>query len=198
MIIVSETLKGKRITLQKAVKSFEMAQVHIEEVKKSLAELSPWLGWATEEYKVEDSYEYLQGCVQEWEKGKEFNYMILDENKNFMGMISALNVKEKDKCLEIGYWISSNYAGKGYMQEAVRLLEKEFFGLGINRIVVHTDVLNKKSANVPQKLGYVLEGIQRQALWNKKEQRFRDINTFSKLRSDYEQSLQAGLYKEFG
>ncbi len=189
MIIASETLKGKRITLQKAIKSFEMAQAHNHEVKKSLAELSPWLGWACPTYKVEDSYEYLQGCVHEWDKGTEFNYMILDENKNFMGMISALNVREKDKCLEIGYWISTSYAGKGYMQEAVKLIEKEFFDLGINRIVIHTDVLNKKSANVPQKLGYVLEGIQRQALWNKKEQKFRDINTFSKLRIEYEQSL---------
>lgn len=193
MIVASETLKGQRITLQKAVKSFEMAQAHNHEVKKSLAELSPWLNWACPSYKVEDSYEYLQGCVQEWEKSLGFNYVILDENKNFMGMISALNVKEKDKCLEIGYWISSAYAGKGYMQEAVKLIEKEFFGLGFNRIVIHTDVLNKKSANVAQKLGYVLEGIERQSLWNKKEQKFRDINIFSKLRSEYEQSLQAGL-----
>lgn len=189
MIIASETIKGQRITLQKAVKSFATAQAHNQEVKKSLPELSPWLGWATEDYKIEDSYEYLQGCVQEWEKGNEFNYMILDENKNFMGMISALNVKEKDRNLEIGYWISTTHAGNGYMQEAVKLLEKEFFGLGINRIVIHTDVLNKKSANVPQKLGYVLEGIQRQSLWNKKEQRFRDINTFSKLSNEYEQNL---------
>lgn len=189
MIVASETLKGKRITLQKAVKSFAMAQVHNNEVKKSLPELSPWVGWATEDYTIEDSYEYLQGRVQEWDKGTEFNYMILDADKNFMGMISALNVEENDKNLEIGYWISTAYAGKGYMQEAVKLIEKEFFGLGINRIVIHTDVLNKKSANVPQKLGYVLEGIQRQALWNKKEQKFRDVNTFSKLRSEYEQSL---------
>ncbi len=189
MIIASETLKGQRITLQKAVKSFEMAQRHNQEVKKSLAELSPWLSWATQDYTIEDSYEYLQGCEQEWEKGIGFNYMILDENKNFMGMISALNVKEVDKKLEIGYWISSSYVGKGYMQEAVKLIEKEFFGLGINRIVIHTDVLNKKSANVPQKLGYILDGIQRQSLWNKKEQRYRDINTFSKLRSEYEQNL---------
>lgn len=193
MIIASETLRGNRIILQKAIKTLKMAQTHNQEVKKSLAELSPWLGWATQTYRAEDSYEYLQGCIQEWEKGKEFNYMILDENKNFMGMISALNIKEKDKCLEIGYWISSAYAGNGYMQEAVKLLEKEFFGLGINRIVIHTDVLNKKSANVPQKLGYVLEGVQRQSQWNEKEKTYRDINTFSKLRSEYEQSLQAGL-----
>ena len=185
MIEASETIKGERIILQKAVKSYAQAQQHLDEVKRSLPELSPWLGWATKDYSVENSYEYLQGCEAEWNSGVGYNYMILNLDKKFMGMISALNVKEKDKSLEIGYWISSVYAGKGYMQEALKLIEKEFFSKGINRIVVHTDVLNLKSANVPQKLGYKLEGIQRQSQWNQAQNRFRDINTFSKLKSEY-------------
>ena len=189
MITASEIIKGQRITLQKAVKSFLQAQVHNDEMQKSLPELSPWLGWARAEYSIEDSYDYLQGCEGTWKKGTEFNYMILDKDKNFMGMISALNITEKDKSLEIGYWLSTPYTKQGYMQEAVKLMEKEFFGLGINRIVIRTDVLNKKSANVPQKLGYVFEGIQRQSQWSDADEKFRDINVFSKLKSEYEQNL---------
>ena len=99
-----------------------------------------------------------------------------------MGMISALNINENAKSMEIGYWISSRFCGKGYMQEAVSLLEKEFFEQGINRIVIKTDILNVKSANVAQRCGYILEGVLRQESFSKNEQRYRDINVFSKLR----------------
>lgn len=68
------------------------------------------------------------------------------------------------------------------MQEAVSLLEKEFFEQGINRIVIKTDILNVKSANVAQRCGYILEGVLRQESFSKNEQRYRDINVFSKLR----------------
>lgn len=185
MFTPQQKLIGPRIHLIKSQKSFNLAQKHFAEVQHSLPELSPWLGWATTEYKVEDSYEYLLQCSQKWENGQDYTYVISDNHNHFMGTISAFNVKEKDKSIEIGYWISTQYAGKGYMQEAVALLEQEFFGLEINRIVIHTDVLNLKSANVAKKKGFTLEGIQRQSAWVEQEHRYRDINTFSKLRTEY-------------
>lgn len=188
MLNPRQILHGKRIVLVKAEKSFEMAKLHIAEVQDSLPELSPWLGWATPEYKIEDSYEYLLGCNQKWEEGANFTYVITTEDIPFMGTISVFNIKEKDKCVEIGYWISTKYAGNGYMQEAVSLIEKEFFGLGLNRLVIHTDVLNIKSANVAKKCGYILDGIQRQNNWVVAEERYRDTNTFSKLKSEYVES----------
>ena len=116
MLNPRQILHGKRIVLVKAEKSFEMAKLHIAEVQDSLPELSPWLGWATPEYKIEDSYEYLLGCNQKWEEGADFTYVITTEDIPFMGTISVFNIKEKDKCVEIGYWISTKYAGNGYMQ----------------------------------------------------------------------------------
>ncbi len=185
MLNPQEKLCGERIFLTKAEKSFDMAQKHFTEVHASLPEISPWLGWATPEYKIEDSYEYLLGCSQKWSEGEDYTYIIGNDLSRFMGTISVFNIKEKDKSVEVGYWLSTKYVGNGYMQEAVALIEKEFFGLGINRIVIQTDVLNLKSANVAQKKGYVFEGIQRQANWFESEKRYRDINIFSKLKSEY-------------
>lgn len=187
MLKPAEQLNGQRIILKKAEKSFKQANITLIEIKNSLMDLRPWLGWATPQYNVESCYEYLQGCEKEWLEGKGFNYMIQDLSGQFMGTISVLNVNETFKSVEIGYWISTRFAGKGYMKEAVRLIEKEFFALGINRIVIRTDVLNKKSANVPQKSGYHLDGILRQAGWNAAEESYRDINVFSKLKSEYQE-----------
>ena len=183
-------IQGSRIILTKAEKSFAMAQNHFMAFKESITELAPWLSWATPDYKVEDSYEYLLQCSQKWNKGEDYTYIISDNSTSFMGTISAANIHESDKTMEIGYWIATKYAGKGYMQEAVSLMEKEFFGQGINRIVIYTDVLNLKSANVAQKRGYVLEGISRQSNWDNAEQRYRDRNVFAKLKQEFKKEKQ--------
>lgn len=184
MLFPKQKLQGERIVLIKAKKSFKTAKLHIAEVQDSLPELSPWLNWATPKYKIEDSYEYLLDCEKKWKERVDFTYVIATRKIPFMGTISA-TVNENNKRVEIGYWISTKYAGNGYMQEAVLLLEKEFFGLGFNRIFIRTDVLNTKSANVAKKCGYVFEGVSRQSLWVAAEKRYADVNFFSKLKSEY-------------
>ncbi len=177
-----EEIIGHRIILQRPEKTFHQAQISLAEIKESMAELKPWLDWAEDDYGVEEAYEYLLLCDSGWISGKEFDFALKNSAGDFMGMISALNINENAKSMEIGYWISSRFCGKGYMQEAVSLLEKEFFEQGINRIVIKTDILNVKSANVAQRCGYILEGVLRQESFSKNEQRYRDINVFSKLR----------------
>lgn len=71
------------------------------------------------------------------------------------------------------------------MQEAVKLLEKELFNKEINKIIIRTDVGNLKSTNVAKKLGYCFDGIMRQDLYRQREDCFRDINVFSKLKGEY-------------
>jgi RimJ/RimL family protein N-acetyltransferase len=70
------------------------------------------------------------------------------------------------------------------MSEAIALIEKELFDNGFNRIVIHTDALNQRSANVALKAGYQFEGILRQNIYSVACERYRDQNVFSKLKSD--------------
>ena len=72
------------------------------------------------------------------------------------------------------------------MSEAVKLIEKELFNQGFNKIVIHTDVLNTKSANIPIRLGYKLEGILQQEIYSEPNNRFRDRNVFAKLKNNPE------------
>ena len=121
----------------------------------------------------------------DWNENKQFVYAVYFQEV-FIGLISVLNVAWKHKRAEIGYWLDSDYTGKGLMSEAVSLIEKELFANDFNRIVIHTDVLNTKSAKIPQRLGYVHEGILRQEVYSEPNNRFRDSNVFSKLKSDIE------------
>ena len=53
MLKPAEQIKGKRIILKKAEKSFMQANISLIEIKNSLMNLRPWLGWATPQYNVE-------------------------------------------------------------------------------------------------------------------------------------------------
>ena len=60
---------------------------------------------------------------------------------------------------EIGYWVRASAEGRGYIAETVRLLtDYAFDTLKANRLEIRCDELNVRSAAIPKRLGYVLEG----------------------------------------
>lgn len=63
---------------------------------------------------------------------------------------------------DIGYWVRSSEAGKGWITEAAARLEE--FGraaLGLLRVEIITDELNAPSRRVAERLGFELEGVHR-------------------------------------
>lgn len=177
-------INGNRITLKKAAPSFELAKEVFALIDCSREHLLPWLGWANTTLRAEDSYGFLSFSDKSWSKGKEFAYAIFKDNI-FMGFITVLNVSSEHKRAEIGYWIGKPFAQNGYIQEAVKILEKELFDNDFNKLIIHTDVQNEASANVARKCGYVFEGVLRQHIYSSALEQCRDINVFSKLKQDY-------------
>lgn len=179
---MKEVLRGKRIKLCRPACNLETAKTIFAVVDKCKEAFIPWLEWAAD-YTNEDAFNFLKLVDADWNNDTQFEYAIYLENI-FIGLISILNVTRKHKRAEIGYWLDTDYTGNGYMTEAVRIIEKELFDNDFNRIVIHTDVLNIKSAKIPQTLGYRLDGILRQDIYSKTNNRFRDRNVYSKLKSD--------------
>lgn len=181
--MLSETISGKRITLRRPIPNMETAENIFACVDKCRKIFLPWLGWVKYTNSPNDSLEFLQTVDKDWVENKQFVYTLYLQEV-FIGLISVLNVAWKHKRAEIGYWLDTDYTGNGFMSEAVSLIEKELFENGFNRLVIHTDILNEKSAKIPQRLGYVHEGILRQEIYSEPNNRFRDLNVFSKLKSD--------------
>lgn len=98
-----------------------------------------------------------------------------------------INIAWSHKRAEIGYWLDTDYTGDSYMSEALPLIEEELFTNDFNRIVIHTDVLNYRSANVAIKAGYKLEGVLRQNVYSEPNEHYRDQNIFAKLKSEQKQ-----------
>ena len=181
--MLKEIISGERIILKRPQPDMKTAEMIFASIDKCRETFLPWLGWVKNTHSPSHSLEFLQNVDKDWNDHKQFVYAICLDSA-FIGLISILNVAWQHKRAEIGYWLDTDYTGKGLMSEAVTLVEKELFANDFNRIVIHTDVLNLKSAKIPQRLGYTHEGILRQELYSEPNNRFRDINVFSKLKSD--------------
>jgi RimJ/RimL family protein N-acetyltransferase len=71
------------------------------------------------------------------------------------------------------------------MTEAVKIVEKEFFTNGLNRIQIKCDERNIASSGVAKKCGYVFEGKFREDSYSEYFKDFRNTLVFSKLKSDF-------------
>ena len=99
------------------------------------------------------------------------------------GLISFKSIDNYNKKLEIGYWLSEKLQGKGIVQRSCKtLISYAFEQMGMNRIQIKVGVGNYKSSNIPKKLNFTLEGIQREGeLLNGK---YHDLEVYSLLRRD--------------
>jgi ribosomal-protein-serine acetyltransferase len=63
---------------------------------------------------------------------------------------------------EMGYWVRQPFEGRGLITRAVREFTRlGFEHVGLNRVVIRAGVENVRSRAVPERLGYVEEGIER-------------------------------------
>lgn len=180
---MKEILVGNRIKLCRPTCNSETANAIFTIVDKCKEEFIPWLGWGYN-YTPKDALNFLKTSDTDWNNNVQFVYAIYLQNI-FIGLISIINVAWQHKRAELGYWMDTSFTGNGYMTEAVKLIEEELFNNDFNKIVIHTDVLNIKSARIPQSLGYKLDGILREDTYSEPNKRFRDRNVFSKLKSEY-------------
>ncbi len=184
----SELLKGERIELRLLKPTFEMSQTIFNEVEKNREHLLPWMGWASKEKTktVEDTFKYLLEVSEKRKKGEHFDYGIFFKNE-YLGNLGIFDIDKDNRAGEIGYWLKKNATRKGYMKEAVKIIENEFFsGDGLNRIQICCDVDNISSANVAKKLKYLFEREKREATFCKLQNKFISWNIFSKLKSEWE------------
>lgn len=122
-------------------------------------EVTRYLVWQPHQH-VEQTQQFVQGCLTAWEYETRFPYMIvIRESDEVIGMLEA-----RIECprLEIGYVNARAHWGKGYMPEAAQaIIAWAFQQPSIYRVYATTDVENTASQRVLEKVGMQCEGVLR-------------------------------------
>lgn len=126
-------------------------------VKASFAELSPWMPWCTEPVEIASQREFIERSETSWSGQTAFNWLIVEAGGHVIGTIALMD-RIGPGGLEIGYWLRSDATGRGVMTRATAHITDIALGLpGIERVEIHCDAANVRSAAVPQRLGYRLD-----------------------------------------
>lgn len=122
--------------------------------------------------------EFMQGLL---ESGECINWAIcLKDNEKLIGNIGYFRMQPENHRAEVGYMLSSEYHGKGIMQEALtEIIRYGFEEIKLHSIEAVTAPENESSWKLLEKNGFIREGYFKQdTYWQGK---FLDSYVFSLL-----------------
>ncbi|WP_409297961.1 GNAT family N-acetyltransferase [Peribacillus sp. SCS-26] len=132
-----------------------------EAVEASRGELAPWLPFAQKPMTREESEESVRRSYAKFIAREDIRLHIYRrEDDRFIGSTGLHRMNWNIPKFEIGYWIDSRWAKKGYMTEAVKgLTSFAFEYFSAKRVEIRCDPENAASRRIPEKLGFQLEGV---------------------------------------
>lgn len=145
--------------------------------------LKQWLIWAVEIPSISDyQTKIIPSWLQKFADNNGFEVGIFFNN-TLVGMIGLHYIDWRNKVTELGYWISEAHQGKGIMTTTVRALTDYCFDeLQLNRVMIRAAAENIKSCAIPKRLGFIEEGITREA--QLLHGNYHDLVCYSLLRRD--------------
>jgi RimJ/RimL family protein N-acetyltransferase len=129
-----------------------------EAIEESRDHLRPWMFWADQTR--DETATFLRGAIDKWDAGEEFTYLLVSSGGRRVLGGAGLHHRLGPDALEIGYWLRADATGRGLMTATAAVLTNTAFALDrIDRVEIHCDEANVRSAAVPRRLGYTLASI---------------------------------------
>jgi len=127
--------------------------------------LREWLPWVDHSRTVEDSRAFIASGLRQLADNNGFQAGIWSDGA-LAGVIGLHHIDWGNRHTSVGYWLGVGFQGKGLMTAAWRAVVNDAFDdLGLNRVTIACATENRKSRAISERLGFHLEGIERQAEW---------------------------------
>jgi RimJ/RimL family protein N-acetyltransferase len=126
-------------------------------IDSSLEQLREWVPWAMDEpSSVQTLATRLDEMRDRFGTGQDWAFAVFESGESRLVGGAGLHPRGSTDRLEIGYWLRSDASGRGYATEtAAALCEAAFACTAVERLEIHCDVENARSAAVAQRLGFV-------------------------------------------
>jgi ribosomal-protein-serine acetyltransferase len=141
------------------------AQELTEVIDRNRPYLRVWLPWLDKNTTIHDTSLFIDRSIEQAEDGNGLTLAIVCDG-NLGGVIGQRYVDSLNRQTEIGYWIDAGLQGRGIVtRSTARLTDYAFRKQDCNRVMLHCAVGNVKSRAVAERLGFVQEGVLREAEW---------------------------------
>ncbi len=139
------------------------AEILLQAVTLSLDHLRDWMPWAKNEpTSLEEKVALLRKWRAEFDLDTDYTYGIFSPDEKEVWGGTGLHKRLKGNALEIGYWIRADLINRGLATEISTALTKVAFCANrVDRVEIHCDPANIRSAAVPRKLGFTQEALLR-------------------------------------
>lgn len=145
--------------------------------------LKQWLPWVETVRSIDDTLSFINGSVDRYKARGVPSFAIVYFEK-VCGIVGFNEISKSNRFGTIGYWLATDYLGKGIMTHAVNeVIKIGFQDLGLNRVEIRCAEGNIKSRAIAARLGFAYEGTLRQSEWL--YEKFVDLAVYSKLASEH-------------
>lgn len=125
--------------------------------------LREWLLFVDHVKTEQDTERFIRGAMQQYAENNGLQAGIYYEGK-LAGVIGYHQINKEHNWTSIGYWLGSDYVGKGLVTNSMKaFIDYAFDYLKVHRIEVRVAVGNIRSRTIPKILGFNEEGRLREA-----------------------------------
>jgi ribosomal-protein-serine acetyltransferase len=140
---------------------------HAEEMfrvaERNRERLLPWLHWAETMTTVDATRAFIEDALQQFARGEGAHLGIWVDGE-FSGGMGCRAIDWRNRSTSVGYWLDASRQGRGIITRCCAVFVDHLFRtIGVNRIEIRCATDNLRSAAIPRRLGFVQEGVARQA-----------------------------------
>ncbi|WP_441001024.1 GNAT family N-acetyltransferase [Fodinibius sp. SL11] len=146
--------------------------------------LGQWLPWVESVQEPEDTAQFIKKSQQQWIENQSFQ-AVINAGDKVAGIVGHHKIDWQNQKTSLGYWLGKSYQGRGIMTKCcAAIVQHAFKVLDLHRVEIHCAIDNKKSRAIPERLGFIKEVIQKEAI--QLNGTFKDLVVYRALSSEWE------------